>query len=371
MSAHATSRFAQIAKALAFILPNLTIFTVFTLGPVLFTLGLAFFRWDPFTGATFVGFGNFNEIFASKDFWFYLLNTVVFMIGLPLSIIGSLSLASILSIKMRGVLMWRTVYYLPSITNGVALFLLWKVMYNKEAGLVNSVLLPIVNAFRGLGFYDPLGMDAMPDWLQDAWPFPFHLSTVVVALVVALLFWSFRRLPRPAWHFSGIVGAILIVAWGGWFDDLYTWLGGTDTFYLAKPALIFMTVWTYIGGANMILYLAALAGVPTELYEAAEIDGASRWQQFRDITWPMVAPTTFFIFIMGMIAGLQGGFEMAYLMTEGGPEGSTTTIGYHIFTKAFFEFRFGYAAAASFLLFLLIMAVTLVNWKFGSEAKGY
>ena len=141
--------------------------------------------------------------------------------------------------------------------------------------------------------------------------------------------------------------------------------------YLAKPALIFMGFWAAIGGGNMILYLAALAGVPPELYEAAEIDGASRWQTFKDITWPMIAPTTFFIFIMGIISGLQGGFEMAYLMTEGGPDHSTTTIGYLIFTRAFEEFRFGYAAAASFILFVMIMVITIINWRFGSKAKGY
>jgi ABC-type sugar transport system permease subunit len=291
VSAHAKSKSAQVLKALAFILPNLSIFTVFMAVPVLFTLGLAFFRWDPFAGATFVGFDNFNEIFSSKEFWFYMLNTLIFMIGLPLSIIGSLMLASALSIKMRGVLAWRTIYYLPSITNGVALFLLWKVMYNKEAGLINAVLLPIVNGIRALGFADPIGMDGMPDWLKDSWAFPFTLSTIAVAALVAMVIWSFRNLPKPALIISGIIGLALVVLWGGWFKQLFLFLNeGSDQFYLAKSALIFMSVWTYVGGANMILYLAALAGVPTELYEAAEIDGAGLLRVWWDIVLPLCKP---------------------------------------------------------------------------------
>ena len=85
----------------------------------------------------------------------------------------------------------------------------------------------------------------------------------------------------------------------------------------------------------MILYLAALQGVDPQLYEAAMIDGASRWQKFRHITWPLISPTTFFIFVMGVIGGFQGGFMQAYIMTEGGPQGSTTTLAYYIFNNAF------------------------------------
>lgn len=302
----------------AFISPNLALFLVFTLGPTVFTLGLAFFRWDPFTDPTFVGFENFNRMFGDARFWYYLLNTGVFMLGLPLTMAGALFLAVILSQKLRGVVAYRTVFYLPTLTSGVALFLLWKVMYNKEGGLINTLILPVLHLF-GVSGSDgaPISMSDMPDWLNQAWT-----------------------------------------------------LFGVQV-YLAKPALIFMGVWAGIGGGTMILYLAALAGVPPELYEAAEIDGASRWRRFWDITWPMIAPTTFFIVVMGMIGGLQGGFEMAYLMTSGGPDESTTTIGYYIFSKGFGEFEFGYAAAVSFVLFALVATITAVNWRFGSKAGNY
>jgi len=359
-------------KAVAFIAPNLAIFGIFTLGPVVFSLALAFFQWDPFTGAEFVGFDNFNEILGDGTFWYYLLNTFVFMLGLPAAIAGSLFLAIVMSQKMRGVLTYRSIYYLPSITNGVALFLLWKVMYNREAGLVNAVALPVVNFFRWVFGYAELDVKSMPSWLHDSWTFSGPIAAILLGLILLWTWWIMReRLAAAAWYTIGAIELAFVIALGIWGDRWYADIFGDDQFYLAKPALMFMGFWAGVGGGGMILYLAALAGVPQELYEAAEIDGAGRWRKFRDITWPMIAPTTFFIFVMGVIGGLQGGFEMAYLMTGGGPEGSTTTIAYYIFTKAFEEYRFGYAAAVSFILFLLIMALTLVNWKFGSKAGGY
>ncbi len=306
----------QLLTGLSFILPNATIFLAFTLVPSLVTLGLAFYRWDPFTPARFTGFANFNRLVVDERFWHYLLNTFVFMLGLPLSIIGSLVLALVLSKKLRGAIAYRTLFYLPTITNGVALFLLWKVMYNKESGLINAVILPFL---RLVHVHGPDGAlitaRSMPDWLLDAWTIHGH------------------------------------------------------PFYLAKPALIMMSVWASIGGGNMLLYLAALAGVPPELYEAAAIDGASRWRSFRDITLPMIAPTTFFILVMGVIGGLQGGFEIAYMMTGGGPDQSTMTIGYYIFSKAFIDYEFGYAAAISFALFLMILVLTACTWRLGAQGK--
>ena len=131
----------------------------------------------------------------------------------------------------------------------------------------------------------------------------------------------------------------------------------------ARDALIIMGVWMGIGGNNMLLYLAALTGVPEELYEAAKIDGAGRWATFLKITWPQLAPTTFFITVISLIGGFQSGFEQARVMTQGGPANTTTTISYYIYTKAFEQFQMGYASAISWMLFVIIFAVTVVNWK--------
>ncbi|HKB89004.1 MAG TPA: sugar ABC transporter permease, partial [Opitutaceae bacterium] len=132
---------------------------------------------------------------------------------------------------------------------------------------------------------------------------------------------------------------------------------------LAKPSLMFMGLWIGMGGASMILYLAALQTIPRDLYEASRIDGADAWQRFWNITWPALHPITFFIFTMGVITGLQGGFESAFVMTNGGPYGATTTIGFYIYTRAYVFFQMGYASAIAWVLFLLTLIITLVNWK--------
>ena len=124
-------------------------------------------------------------------------------------------------------------------------------------------------------------------------------------------------------------------------------------------------------GTSMVLYLAALQGIPPELYEAAEIDGAGAWQKFVHITYPMLMPTTFFIFITSMIGGFQGGFEAAYVMTGGGPAGATTTISYYIYNHAFQYFNMGYAAAIAVVLFGLVLVVTIVNWRYGGRKVQY
>jgi len=135
----------------------------------------------------------------------------------------------------------------------------------------------------------------------------------------------------------------------------------------AKPALMFMGFWAAIGSNNMLLYLAALTNVPGELYEAADIDGAGPFQRFWNVTWPQLAPTTFFILVMSTIGGLQGGFEMARVMTQGGPAGSTTTLSYYIYIEGFETGRLGFASAVSWALFVLVFGVTLFNWKFGNK----
>ena len=134
----------------------------------------------------------------------------------------------------------------------------------------------------------------------------------------------------------------------------------------AKPALMLMGFWAAIGSNNMLLYLAALTNVPRPLYEAAEIDGAGALQRFWHVTWPQLAPTTFFIFVMSTIGGLQGGFEAARVMTGGGPAGATTTLSYFIYEEGFLTGRLGFASAVAWLLFVIVLVVTLLNWKFGN-----
>jgi multiple sugar transport system permease protein len=278
-------------------------------------------------------------------FWRFFYNTLYLMLGIPFSIAGSLLLALVLNQKLplqrmggkaigtlacagcgllTALLAWhagaanwavialafwllatlgfafnvvafRTIFYLPSFTSGVALMILWKALYNPRTGPIN-VALEALCARLGLPFDSP------------------------------------------------------------------NWLG---TIELAKPALILMGIWTTIGGTNMLLYLAALANMPQELLDAAQVDGAGPWARIRHVIWPQLAPTTFFITIMSIIGGMQGGFDQARVMTSGGPAGSTTTLSYYIYLLAFQNLDLGYAAAISWILFAIIFVATALNWKFG------
>ena len=137
----------------------------------------------------------------------------------------------------------------------------------------------------------------------------------------------------------------------------------------AKPAIMIMWIWKG-AGYNMLLYLAALQGIPQQLYEAASIDGANAWQRFWHITFPMLAPTNFFIVVMGIIGGFQA-FGEIYVMTGGGPAGSTTTIVYYIYNNAFQWFKMGYASSIAWFLFIIMFVVTLLQWRYAGQKMEY
>jgi len=298
----------EAASSYAFLMPNFLGFLLFTSGPVIFSLFLAFTKWDLLTDSSlkWVGLENFVRLLwfhyeagapVANDpyFWKYVGNTFFIMLGIPVGMAGSLALAIAMNQRLKGIVFFRTVYFLPTISMGVAIYMLWRWIYNEDFGLINSLLAMI-------------GVDG-PGWLTST-------------------------------------------AW-------------------AKPALMIMNLWGTVGGYNMILYLAGLQGISPELYEAASIDGASPWQKFRSITWPMLGPTTFFIFVMSMIGGFQSGFEAAYIMTNGGPAGATTTISYYIWQNAYNWFKMGYAASIAWVLFIMVFSVTIFNWKVGGKIVHY
>jgi ABC-type sugar transport system permease subunit len=137
----------------------------------------------------------------------------------------------------------------------------------------------------------------------------------------------------------------------------------------ALPSIIIMSVWKSIG-YNMIIFLAALQGIPKDYYEAAEVDGANRRRQFLSITLPLLAPATFFLFVTGIIHSFNV-FEQVNVMTGGGPINSTTTIVHQIYLRAFQEFKMGYASAQAITLLLGVLVITLINMKLGgSKSKG-
>jgi multiple sugar transport system permease protein len=308
----------QGLAAVGFLAPNLAGFALFTLGPVLVAAGLSFYKYQLASGVSpeFTGLENFTRLIGfhhtpetgleANDpyFWQYLGNTMFLMLNIPLSMIGALILAVQLNKPLKGRIAFRTLFFIPHLCSGVAIFMVWKMLltYEPNVGIINGFLW---NLYSLLGIPPERAIELLPGWLIDR-----------------------------------------------------NW---------AKPAIIIMFVWGAVGGFNMILYLAGLQNIPLELYEAAEMDGAGWWPVLRNITIPMLAPTTFFIFVTSVIGGLQGGFEAAYVMTQGGPEGSTTPVSYYIFTTAYERLDIGYAAAISMVLFALIFSVTLINWRFGGK----
>ncbi|HDN84572.1 MAG TPA: sugar ABC transporter permease [Candidatus Aerophobetes bacterium] len=300
------ARLLDYLTSVLFLLPNFLGFLLFTLGPTIASLILSFTDWDLLTPPKWVGLANFIKLLGfhrtaegwrpnDPYFWYYLWNTIFYMLFIPISMGLSLLMALLFNRKVKGVVVFRTIYFLPSVCSGVAIAILWRWLYNPDFGLINYLLSKI--GIKG------------PNWLAST-----------------------------------------------------KW---------AKPAIALMGLWAGLGGYNTVLYLAALQNVPRDLYEAAQVDGANPWQRFRYVTWPSLSPTTFFIFIMSVIGGFQGGFMQAYLMTQGGPAGSTTTLSYYIYDNAYRWYHMGYASAIAWVLFILVFIVTLINWKYGERIVAY
>jgi len=179
----------------------------------------------------------------------------------------------------------------------------------------------------------------------------FYLP-VVTPLVVSSIIWK--------WVYQGDYGLLnyYLLKFGVIQEKIY-WLADPN---LALPALILMGIWGGTG-ATMVIYLAGLQSIPQEMYDAAMVDGASPWQRLLYITVPLLKPTTFFLFVTGIIGAFQI-FTEVYIMTNGGPLNRTTTIGYYLYVNAFRELDMGYATAMAFALFAMIFGFTLLQWKF-------
>lgn len=136
------------------------------------------------------------------------------------------------------------------------------------------------------------------------------------------------------------------------------WLASADT---ALLVLVIVSVWKS-AGLQMLIFLAGLKGIPSYLYEAARIDGANRWQQFRHITLPMLTPVTFFVLIISIFEGFRT-FEVTFVMTGGGPLHQSATLSYFIYENAFQFFRFGYSSAVAYVLMVLVVIVTIFNFR--------
>ncbi len=272
-----------------FIMPFILGFIFWFLIPALGAVYLTFQKWNLISPPQFVGLQNIEQLFKDPLLPQSLKATFLFsFISVPLTLLLSFFLATLINRQFRGIAIFRTIYYLPSIVPAIAVALLWAWMFNTEFGLVNV----IIRAFGG----------AKIPWLQST-----------------------------------------------------TW---------AIPAFIILSLWAGAGGP-MIIFLAGLQGIPDIYYEAAEIDGAGPWQKLRHVTLPLMSPIIFFNLVLGIINAFQT-FTTVYLVTSGtgGPENATLFLVLYIYRTGFRNQNMGYAAAVSWVLFIILAVLSFVIFKY-------
>lgn len=185
----------------------------------------------------------------------------------------------------------------------------------------------------------------------------YFMPNITMSVAVAVVF---------MWLFNADFGLINLYL-QEWFGiQGPQWL--TDSRFV-MPSIALLSIWMGLGG-NMVLFLAGLQGISPTYYEAAQIDGASKWQQLRYITIPLLSPTTFFVTIMSVIGSFQV-FDQSFVMTSGGPAKASYTMVYHIYEMAFVDFTFGKSTAAAVILFIVILTLTLFQMKMSKRWVHY
>lgn len=271
----------------AFLLPGLAFFAVFFVWPALIAVQVAFLHYDVVSPPRFVGLDNFAELATNPEFWQAFWNSVKFLaLFLPLVMVVPLLLALAVNTKLRGIRVFRLVYYLPVITSMVAIAIAWAFVFHPR-GILNWALVE-------LGLVDQ--------------PIQFLLD--------------------PAW---------------------------------ALPAVVVVEAWQS-AGYFMMIYLAGLQSIPYELHEAAQLDGAGWWRRFAHVTVPLIRPYAAVCLVLGGISAMQS-FASIFVMTRGGPQGASTTLGFYIWSEAFEDFNFGYASAVGLVLWVILVLFALGNYR--------
>ncbi|MCK4626857.1 MAG: sugar ABC transporter permease [Phycisphaerae bacterium] len=309
-----------------FALPWIVGVVLLTLLPMAASALLSFTRWDGLAWGDieWVGLGNYRRLVGieadvsvkSYDPWYFkaclpgrpedplfyqaVYNTVFYsLLAVPCGLAAALLLALLLDTRLRGMAVFRTLYYLPHVLSGVATVMVWSWLFNPRFGWVNAV----IRAFYRM--LDPvllgIGMEGTAGW------------------------------PTPDWLYSSAA---------------------------CKPALIIMHIWS--AGGAMLIFLAALQSIPASLYEAATVDGAGRWRRFRAITLPQITPAVYFNLVVGIVYSLQS-FSHAYLLRNRAQENGLLFYVLYLYQCAFEEpHQLGYASAMAWALFAVLMLLTLL-----------
>lgn len=278
-------RFVKNNLGYLYLLPWLLGFLIFKLYPFASSFYYSLTDYNLFKeGTQFIGLQNYEAILeTSKYVKSFIVTFKYAFMTVPLKLIFALFIAYLLNFKLKGINMFRTIYYIPSILGGsIAIAVLWQFLFQNE-GLINMVM--------------------------------------------------------------GIFGA-----------EPINWLGSADH---ALFVICLLRVWQF--GSAMVVFLAALKSVPADLYEAASIDGCTRVGQFFKITLPMITPVIFFNLVTQLCQAFQE-FNAPYIITNGGPQGSTTLISMLIYQNAFKTYKMGLASAMAWLLFLIVATLTAVSF---------
>jgi multiple sugar transport system permease protein len=287
-------------NGMLFVLPWIIGFLAFTLIPMLYSLYYSFTSYNAIKPARWVGLENYVLILTQDPYvGTALVNTLYLtFFGVVLGTIFALVLALLLNQRVRGVGIYRTLFYLPTMLPIIVSAFIFLLVLDPQEGIINNALALV--GIQG------------PGWLNS-----------------------------PAW---------------------------------SKPALVLLGLWGV--GNSVVIYLAGLQDVPQQLLEAASTDGAGWWQRLWNVTLPMLSPVIFFNVVLAVINTLQNFLSIFFLTSTstggpGGPANSTLTWGLLIYNNAFFNSRMGYASAMSWLMFLVVLGLTLLLFKVGSFAVYY
>lgn len=265
--------------------------------PIAFSFALSFQRWNGIMSARFVGLANYVAILSDSGFFNALINTAIFTgLTVIISLLLSLALALFLNTVRIFKRFYRAVFFVPAIVSLVVVSLVWKLILNSDVGMIREVL-------DGMARFSTDHFGGAPGWLTA----------------------RFRLLDNP----NPIISLLTITL---------------------------VNVWAVVG-FNTVIYLAGLQGIPSYMYEASRIDGATAFQNFRYITWPLLRPTTFFVVLMSTIDALQV-FVLPNVMKRDSE--ATMTVVYYLYRNAFQFYNMGYASAIAYVLFAVTMALGII-----------
>lgn len=329
----AGQRRQELIAGYSFIAPALLILIVFLFIPMFFTLWMSFRDWGGITPPSFstpVGLEWYQKLLFQdnirrSEFFLAFKNTFYYAVGVvPTQTVLALMLAVVANsavLRFKG--FFRTTFYFPSITSSVAIGLIFLWIY-QTGGILNQTIKLFFPGYESIS------------WMND--------PSGLIHNTLGLFGITFRT--APAWLTETNVLGL----------TLWQWISGPS---VTMSALMMLVVWT-TAGTMMLVFLAALQDIPRPLYEAAAVDGATWWQQFWNITVPMLRPTIFFVVTLGLIGTFQV-FDQMYVMTSGGPAGTTTSLAYLIYRAGFNDSQMGMASAISVLLFIIIFVMTMIQ----------